>query len=320
LTWDLDPVTTTLPQYNDAVVQRTKILILRDTSPIDSVMTPNKLQSITYDTIPYNGVINTFVDDNVSPSTTYYYAVAYAQTLTSSSGTTTPISSRVASNSVSVNISNISTPQAANGHGVPPDWLALPTPMAIFPPLQTAISSLTSYMNLFTSTSKTTGDQLQNQAAFLNSVVTQYSNQLTSVLNQLTYLTDLFTAPALVLYTFTFNGMGGNAALINCLATALNSGEAGAPNFSGSDTVGGFVLMAGSNSAGDLAAFEALIDLIAGPSENNPVLNAINQVAGIVQTTTDTVLPILNSDGTLNTGVDSGLGNLGPNLQPGQLC
>lgn len=320
LTWDLDPVTTTLPQYNDAVVQRTKILILRDTNPIDPVMTPNKLQSITYDTIPFNGVINTFVDDNISPNTTYYYAVAYAQNLISSNGTTTPISSRVASNSTTVNISNISTPQAAGGHGVPPDWLALPTPMAIFPPLQTAISSLTSYMNLFTSVSKTTGDQLQNQATFLTNIVTQYSNQLTSVLNQLTYLTDLFTPPAIGLYTFTFSGSGGNAAIINALNTMLNSSAAGAPSFSGSDTVGGFVLMAGSNSAGDLAAFEALIELIAGPSESNPVLNAINQVAGIVQQTTNTVVGQLNNDGTLPTSVDSSLGNLGANLQPSQLC
>jgi hypothetical protein len=79
-------------------------------------------------------------------------------------------------------------------------------------------------------------------------------------------------------------------------------------------------MLAGANTAAELTAFNTLIDLIAGPAESNPVLNAINQVNGVIQQTTNTIVPQLNSDGTLPISVNSALGNLGPNLQPGQLC
>lgn len=222
-----------------------------------------------------DGFIKRYIDKDktLKIGVAYYYALAIRYTI---DGVVQPIS----------NFSNVvrvfynARPGSSRG-GVPPDWYATASLAQMFPILQDLVSKLKLLLEgLLTRSASNNGiaQMLQQTVQQIKQLVEQAELINADLARLRALLEDLANADAGGIYTTSFSvKTGGIQAWTSELAVRMsNPAEPHRPPFSGGDLTAGFVLVAGAPNLPQLAGFVALIDLLFGSSEANPINKALD--------------------------------------------
>ena len=282
INWDPAPVVSSMAAYGGSVAAITKLIVYRDTKSFSS-STPQS-QLVEYFTMPYNGLVTTFIDQNTDPTEVYNYAVGYQVSVDSVSG-----SSRLLS---TVGISNVIIGDATLGlpggvvfsHGIPPDWKGVSNSLDLLLPVKEIVNLVNTYIGSLAGSIGSTTSSLDNIVTSMKSFIA--TNQ--AIIDKMSALTSTLTAalstPALDLYSLQINGTGGVQFFLNELAASL-MGNGSPPFTEGTEAVAGFIILAGASDSAALAGAELVTSLFAGggtapilpPTSSTPITDSSGQ-------------------------------------------
>ena len=218
----------------------------------------------------YDGTNSFFTDASIKLGKDYYYAVQYK--LIAASTDTTAETVDAYPTSVSPKISVPENMNMLPRRGVPPDWLLLPSPLSMIPQIMELVDQVDLFLSDLEKRLDTGTSNYKKYIKALKATVDKYLAYALELANTIRELLELFHLP-FDLYTgvYTFSGKGGNSFMLNSVTTALtNKNDTSRPPFDrGDEIVIGFVLYAGSATAGKLTAFMKLLETLFSPATSN---------------------------------------------------
>ncbi len=319
LRWEALAPVYNVPLFSDDVIIAKEIFLIRTSAPFTTGWTswgdlfndvepgdtglPEKGESKVIARLRNHGAVVGYTDtDNLlDPKKTYYYAACVRYTV---DNVIQPMG--VLSNVVRVTRTN---PSPSTRQATPPDWIATPTLMAMFPPLHEVVNQVRlgiSRLGSFT-TSNTGAQQLLNQTiSQIQRLVAQWEAtvaQTTEVTDRLQALTSS-AAPSGMYATVISKSTGGMDGWLAELARRMSdTTDTSRPQLSDQSMVVGFVLVAGAPRLPDLSAILALLQLFFGSHPKNPlfdVLRTLDGAPGAPVTVPAVPAPILGYDDALN--------------------
>ena len=330
LQWNRDDRQTVIQNFSEPVtVTIKKVSIFRSESPILPSATYTQLEQdenvgllAEFD---YDGWTNEFYDDSIALDKTYYYAVGYQTE--SVEGDNPPIEYV----SFFLPVTHIYIPPKFNTmprKGVPPDWMMLPSPLSLIPGIEDLVAEINLFLDNLEKRLDDSASKYKKYIEALGREIDRYIALAREFLSLLQELIDLLTFPPDVyIGAYAFAGKGGNNFFINELGKALNNtADPNRPPFDqGSEVVTGFVLMAGSATAGKLTAFKNMLDFLffsSGSAMESATVLAYNAAAasidsGIaaVQREIDLLANLELSPGAPAVAEETPKG-IGPDLEP----
>lgn len=267
LQWDRDDRQKVIQAFNQPVtVTIKKVSVFRSEYPILPSATYTQLEQDEdvglLAEFEYDGWNNEFYDDSIALDRTYYYAVGYQTESVEGEGT--PIEYV----SFFMPITHVYVPPKFNTmprKGVPPDWMLLPSPISLIPGIDDLVAKITLFLDTLEKRLEDSSSKYKKYIEALSAEIDRYIRLSRDLLGLIQELIDLLTFPPDVyIGAYAFAGKGGNNFFINELGKALNdTTDSNRPPFDqGSEVVTGFVLMAGSATAGKLTAFKNLLDFL----------------------------------------------------------
>lgn len=266
-----------------------------------------------------------YLDESVTldPEVPTYYLIAWEYTVEEDGASEATLTFDRVSNVCKV----VTTKAPQSQTGVPPNWVATPTAISMFPPLATAVESLTENAKKYVRPSaKATKAAARLSGAFklLTGSAERLSARAMDLNGDVQRIKAALSRPLPSIYaTIMYSPKGGNAYLLNELSTRLgDKTDPSRPPFDAGEYVCGICLVAGAPRFADLAAtinfFEALFGSSTAP---NPLLNilasintAVTQAEAAVfgtnmqlvtiETATETAAstPVIAADGTPVSG------------------
>jgi hypothetical protein len=259
------------------------------------------------------GNVSGCILQDLDPAITYYVGVAYTlevEDLDSGDGPTTlSPSHETLSGQARVNLSE-QAPYRKIQDGLPPDWMAIASPLAVFPKVQQTLAEARAIADLV----------IANYAAYeneLSGLASLAGDALQTILDANDTLTDLisetrqiFTGLDIGIWGASFSGQGGVPYLISAVGELLLDPATGnrPPFHDGDEAISAMVFVTGSESAASVAAFVAVL----------------NTIFGLQTTTTPNVIEDITRlegpDGPiyLDEGANSTSQSLAQNLEPAE--
>lgn len=232
--------------------------------------------------IPNDGFVRKYVDTvELDVGTTYYYALAARYTL---DGERQPMGQL--SNVTRVNYTGR---PVDSRRSEAPDWLATPSLIELFPPIQGLLNKVQLAIAGLTARTVSTGgvagaltqsvEQLEREIERIE----QLNTELTTLNGQLRQFLSVDPGG---LYTTVITASNGGierwmAELARCLSDTEDSTR---PPFDEAELVGGVFILAGAPNLPQLSAFQELLNLFFGSAASNPLLDAIDSVESAVAT------------------------------------
>lgn len=178
-------------------------------------------------------------------------------------------------------------PAPSTRKAVPPDWIASPSLIALFPPLNDAVQYVRmAIAQLGAQTTVNSGGQ-----QMLTSVVEQLTRQvaqwestlagLTDVTARLTALTALKPPGGLYATTITKSSGGTDAWMAELSRRLADTTDDSRPEFSDDAMVLGYVVLAGAPRLPDLQPLIALFELLFGKRDKTPLQRALDDLDAV---------------------------------------
>lgn len=321
LRWDALAPVTNVPLFSDDNIIAKEIFVIRtslpfqrgffswgdlfnDVEPSDSPSDlPVKDQSRVIARLRNHGAVVGYTDSQnlLDPKKTYYYTTCVRYTVNNVVQPMGPLG-----NVVRVTRTN---PAPSTRQATPPDWIASPTLMQMFPPLNEVINQVrlgVSRLGNFTS-SNTGPQQLLTQTIDqIQRLIAQWSatvDQANAATDRLQALTAGGT-PSGMYSTVISKNTGGMDGWLAELARRLgDTTDTSRPQLSDDAMVVGFIMVAGAPRLPDLSAIKALLELFFGKHPKNPLfdtIRALDGVPGRAVTSPTASAPILGYDDALN--------------------
>lgn len=303
LSWARDDRVTTITSFAVPVRMTIRnVLVYRSEYPILQGTTTTQLDEDEdvgqIGKFEYDGFNNEFFDDSIKLNTTYYYAVAYEFETQEGSE---PIQEYV---QLSPAITHVYIPENVTTlprSGVPPDWLLLPSPLSLIPGMHSLITQVDQFLTVLEKRLDDKSTKLKKYVEALRREIRRYTRRAREVTTTIQQIIDLMTLPHLYIGAYTFAGKGGNRFLINTIGTALSdTRDANRPPFDrGDELVTGFILMAGSATAGKLTTFKKLLELLFQTPVNtqaNATVTAIASINALIDTVEQQIALLDNLD------------------------
>lgn len=292
LRWSpLAPVSN-IPLFTSDTIVAKEIFIIRTSEPFtsgffswrdmfirepadDITDLPVKGESRVIARIRNTGLVKGYTDSTnlLDPKKTYYFTTCVRYTINNE---VQPMGQF--SNTVRV-VRN--APSPSSRRATPPDWMATPTLIDMFPPLAQVINQIRlGVSRLGAQTSSNTGVQqlMQQTITQISSLVAQWEAtvaQVSAATEKLQLLTAAATPAGLYSTVITSNDGGIDGWLLE-LARRLNDPtDDTKPEFSSESVVTGFVVLAGAPRLPDLSALIALLRLFFGDHPKGPLYDAV---------------------------------------------
>lgn len=207
-------------------------------------------------------------------------------------------------------------------HGTPPDWTSANL-FTLIPPLQSAVTWLTQWLDTIEAMFTTGSDELKKYVAMLQAVMDKYARQITEITRLISALIDALTWPNIYIGMWLMEpAKGGNAYFLDQLGRSLfDTSDSNRPPFdSGAEFVGGIVFLVGSQTAGKCERFFGTMKLLFEgfvSGQKSSIENAIDTMTGLVGDTRRTIAltDALTKKTYEQVAADSG-GTLGADLEP----
>lgn len=328
LSWDLPDrirvITKSPYRYTFTVA---KVVVFRSETPISVYANPEGLaeQSKLKD-FEFDGITNTFYDDTIELGKTYYYAVGYEIDATAEQLVDNEyvLRSNPTYSAGANAVTSIDVPLEINmlpRKGVPPDWLLFPNPLALIPDLVEVVNYVNVFLDTLEERLDTASGKYDKFLKALEKEIDRYVTLAESVISTIQNIVDLLSFPDIYIGVYPFAGKGGNGKLVELVGSALSdTSDPNRPPFDqGDEVVTGFVLYAGSATAGKLQAFVTLIEMLIGETASNAQSAYAEAAAGIGAAADEIEKQIClleNLEKGVCPGDEGTLPNLGPDLEP----
>lgn len=214
---------------------------------------------------------------------TYFISAAFTvdveDTSTGDVFTVTPLVTTL-SNQVRVNLAE-QAPYRRVVDGIPPDWLALSSPFAIFPGIQDAVRQVRAAVDVVLANYTDYNNEVSGIATSISRVASQVqalADELTGITAENRNIIDGFNIGA---YAATFAGQGGIPYLIKTVGDLLldPSTDNRPPFLNGDEAVSALVLVTGSDTAVGVNKFVRLVGrLFGGGDPDSPGFEGINTI------------------------------------------
>jgi hypothetical protein len=321
LSWDLhDKVSVTLDFGEPYRLVIDKVVIYRSDTPLSPNASLTERDTHILKEFEYDGTTNFFYDDTIELNHVYYYAVGYNVIGEQGSSTTSDLGVTYIT-ALNVNIPN--ELDIFPRTGVPPDWTLLPNPLALIPGItdivNTALVFLDDLEQRIAGKKNKYEKYIEDVTAQINAYVAK-AEEITSTIRQ---IVELLTLPDVYLGATVLAGKGGNTFFMDALRRALmDTSDPNRPSFDrGDEIVTGFVLLAGSATAGKLSKFKTMLELLLSQTPSAAAayakaMGSINYVEMAVDREIEFLQNLdLNKTGVVATTAES-LPAIGPDLEP----
>lgn len=286
LTWEPIPSPSNAPGFAARFVTK-NILIYRSETPIRATMPQAEIDSKLIKTLPYGLLTVSYVDQTAQPGHTYYYAMAVRSELIESSGTVTPSTASVLSNSVVVRMTDSDdVPSGTFSRGTPPDWVSFSRPLQMFEPVYNLLKKVRVFVDSFANSLGAADTALQRLADNLQQMAINVNGIVAALNEQVNRINDALSFASAGLYVMTFAGLGGNNYFLNQLGHGLtNTNDPTAPPFTqGTEPTAGFVFLVGASGLDGLSDIINFINLVSnGGGASTDASGNLTQI-GISQT------------------------------------
>lgn len=296
LDWDNPPPLFQPPYFPSVVLRVSRYAVIRSTSEdaasaatvLDLFSTQSLTQGMTSDDQAKSSVVvsigsglnSTYVDTETLDATIpYYYFVAWEVKVTEEGKTTTLPFDKLS------NVCKVKVKTPVPTVGVPPDWMAYGSPLALIPDLQLQVEAMLEKV-------KALGDRQGGgvKGALSNALDLALANldRLVAQLDQanaaFSRLGAVFNSALPGIYTTSMTGVGGNAFLVAELARRLqDTSDSGRPPFDDNEYVLGLCIVAGGPRIPDI---QPVIDLLASlfqpDKPSNPLLDVLTSLDAVV--------------------------------------
>lgn len=305
-----------------------KIHVFRSETPISVYANPTGLaEQHKLKDFEFDGLTGEFYDDTIELNKTYYYAVGFEN---EARWDRLEGDAYVEKNTVTYApgadaVTSIQVPNEINmlpRHGVPPDWLLLPNPLALIPDLVRVVNTVNAFLDTLESRLGTASEKYEAFIKALTKEIARYAKLAEDIVETIQNIVDLVSFPDVYIGAYPFAGKGGNGKLVNIVGTALTDlSDPDRPPFDrGDEVLTGFVLYAGSATVGKLEAFTAFIEMLVGQSASTTAsayAQAAADIGAAVDEIEEQICLLENLDrGECPPEAEEELPNLGPDLEP----
>ena len=276
LEWDHENEIVEVFESGD-VMQIEKVFIYRATSPerIDpakpiAILEPYKLAEMEF-----SSFVNSFYDNTVEIGEIYTYGVGFQLALRDADGNLVQnISDPRNVVTATISLKNVQLPAT---RGVPPDWFKANLLDILFPEARRFVEEyILTFLDALEERTEAANDQTKKFIAFLQKEIQRYSrwaNEVILIVEEIIEVLswpNVYTAATMIYSPFKDGrGGGGNAFFLQQLAQALsNTDDPNRPPFDrGTEAVCGMVIMAGSESYGEISKFKTFLETFLGSAE-----------------------------------------------------
>jgi hypothetical protein len=320
LSWDVPKALFTFPYFPGIGTAVKRYAIIRSTSPtilnarsvIDLFGTRDLRDGmVSTDVAKHHKVVDTgtgtnstYVDkeDDLDPTKTYYYAVAW-ELKVFEKGVETVVKFDRLSNVVKTRVRSA----APTGKAVPPNWHALPSLIQLVPSLADSVFGLVQQLKALSDRSSASSEGLKNALSLIETRLARLVEEMDGINSSFKQLAAALRQPIPTIHGTTFYGVGGNEFLSSQLISALNDkSDINRPPFDDNEYVLGICIVAGGPRIPDIQPIiDFLTALFGGGEAANPLLGILDVLEGAVDAVEETVfgeamepLPV-NPDGTV---------------------
>jgi hypothetical protein len=283
------PLTYTIVSWHVYVKPHEKITAGEDVSQYEVAsynVTPRKLtraEQSEIGTAPVLGNVNGVILQKLRPGTTYYISVAYTTDMEERGQLTVPIVPSWETLSGQIRFRGEDRLGYTNFvEGTPPDWMAISSPMAAFPPVRQALLEVKATVELYRTALGDRSNALSAAADGLRNILAGISLQQGRLERAIEQFLGTLENISIGVWTTTFSGQGGNPFLVNAVGDLLlNPETVNRPEFDqGDEALSALFFVTGSETAGEVDAFVTLLSLFLGaPGGGFNVLSDIEQTA-----------------------------------------
>ena len=275
LEWDLENEIHVLPWPNEKATgletwKITHVMVYRSDKPISTTITIDALEELKIAEYEFSGWTSDFYDDGVELGKTWYYAVGYkmVEVLQEAGGGFEEVVSDEPQ-PFNITTTQIALPEDPNmfaRKGVPPDWFVISSPLSAIPAIQRTVDRILKILDTIEKTVDDKSDKMQKFIQAVESEINRYIDWTQDIVNTVEQLIDSLNWTGVYAGITGFSGKGGNDFFLNHLGTALNDpNDPNRPPFDkGTEAVCGFVMYAGSSTAGALEKFVAQVEMLWG--------------------------------------------------------
>ena len=319
LRWTPVPPVNNAPLFSDDAIVAKEIFLIRTTRPFqqgflhwDDLFNgeqpsetglPTSKDTQVIARLNNHGLVTSYVDTKnlLDPLETYYFTACIRYTI---NGVIQPMGTLS-------NVVRVTRAQAApsSRQAVPPDWIATPTLMQMFPPLNQLINRVRlGIARLGSRTTSNSGAQqlLEQTIAQLQRLVTQWEVTIAEVQDITARLQAItsFGTPSGMYSTVIVSDTGGVNGWLAELSRRLSAEDA--PALSDQASVVGFVILAGAPRLPELQGLLALIEAFFGNHPRNPLLSILQAFDGTqaFPPTSAAPSPILGYDDALKPSTE----------------
>ncbi len=279
LSWDLHDKVTTVTDYGEPFwVTIDKIVVYRAEVALSLGMSDAELEQYRIKDFEYDGTTNFFFDDTIELDKHYYYAVGYD--LIGEYGVTVDLGV------VNIAVLKVDVPATLNlfpRTGTPPDWTLLPNPLALIPGIGDIVDTVNLFLDGLEKRLENKSSKVEKYIDALVADAERYGRIAEQVVSTVDRIVELMTLPDTYIGVNTFSGKGGNTFFLNALGNALNdTSDPERPPFDrGDEVLTGFILLAGSATAGKITNFVDLLGLLTNQAPTNVSLAYRDAMASI---------------------------------------
>ncbi len=271
LTWDIDNEVHVLPWPNETAtgnetLKITHVMIYRDKKPIPTVSSTRKLSALQIKKYEFNSWVSEFFDDGIELGKNYHYAVGYEMVELDEDGNESSVPDGQPFNIATTQISLPSEMNIFSRKGTPPDWSVLPSPLALIPSVTNMVRRIHAVLDAI---ENALGDRFAKLKKYLKNLERYIESQINwvqDIVNTVEDIIDALNWTGIYAGVTGFEGKGGNAFMMHELGQALSDpADPNRPPFDkGTEAVCGFIMYAGSTTAGGIEKFMRQLEFLWG--------------------------------------------------------
>lgn len=247
-----------------------EVIISRSTSPLTASMTDEEILDKKIAVFEHNGWLNEFYDETIELNTQYWYAVSY-HIITEQTDTfgTKVVTEYLADFPTFLPVFVPAEINTVPRSGVPPDWILLPSPLGLIPPLTKLVDQISVFLDKLEKRLDNSSKEFEKYVEAVQKDAESYIDFVNEIVTTIRRLVELMAVPQIYFGSHTFNGKGGNSFIASELGKAFSpSNDADRPPFDqGTEALAGLVILVGAEAPGALKPFIDLMEFLFGSSE-----------------------------------------------------
>jgi len=277
LSWDPEVETHVLPWPNETGTGNetwkiTHVMVFRNTKLIPAVTGWTKLDSLKIKEYEFDDWEHEFYDEGIELGNTYYYAVGYkmAEVLQEAGGGFSEVVTDERQ-PFNISITAITLPLEIDilpRGGTPPDWSVMSSPLSLVPAISHIVRRVHATLDTLEKTVDDKNKKMRRYIKNLEAEINRYIDWMQEIVSTTEAIIDSLNWTGVYAGATGFSGKGGNGFMLSSLGTALNDqSDPNRPPFDkGTEAVCGFILYAGSSTAGGIEKFIQQVEFLFGVS------------------------------------------------------